>query len=281
MRLVLISLTALALTLGLAACDGDETVVDSIVRSDSTEALVMGTVILRPWTDFHLNLVKMHNEDLVIDSVRLSDSLCRLAYGAFRVWGDERSFGAYYYAPDEPARFGSGDTAHVDIFGERGAASVDVKLLDLSSDSVTLVASASDSEVPVGMEVDLVWNSVPNADWYGLTYGFWYDSGGHSYMVYDGSLATTDTTAQLPGGTRIGGYGANLEAFTGPIPGTGARNVDGNGFVGYIYSQSGSTYLNVDVVPTIIFPEGDQNRPTGYAAPEGSVLGNVLRDLGQ
>ena len=192
MRGLAILTAALLLTLGLAACDGDETVVDSVVRLDSTETLVTGTVILRPWTDFHLNMMKLHNEVIAIDSVTFADSLCRMGYGAFRVWGDDYYLGAYYYAPDEPVRFGSGDTASVTIFGDHGPTAFDVKLLALPDDSVTLVASASDSQVAVGEAVDLVWNRVPNADWYGITYALWFDSGGHSYVVYDGSLATTD-----------------------------------------------------------------------------------------
>jgi len=281
-RTCIISILTLILTLGLTACDGDETVLESVVKTDSTEILVTGTAILRPWTDFHLNMVKIHNEEIAVDSVKFADSLCRMGYGAFRVWGDDYYLGAYYYAPPPaPARFGSGDTARVEIYGARGTTTVDLKLLAIPEDSVVIVDGESDHSVAIGETVDLVWRSIPNADWYGISYGFWYDSAGHSYNLYNGSIATQDTTAQLPGGPRNGGYGMNINAFTGPVPGSGDYNVVGNGLVGYIYSPSGNTHFNVVVGQAAAPSGGASGEPPTYPAPEGSVLDYILQSMNE
>jgi hypothetical protein len=271
----LITLTML-LSACLVGCEGDESVVESIVRTDETETLVMGTAIARPWTDFHLNMTKLYNEEIDIDSVKFADSLCRIGYNTFRVWGDDRSLGAYYYAPREPARFESGDTATVEIFNDICIAVADIKLLSQPDDSVILVESESDDSVAVGEPVNLVWRSIPNADWYAVDYGFWYYEGGHSYPVYGGSIATQDTTAQLPGGTRDGGYGMNIGAFTGPVPGVDGYNVQGHGLVGYIYSPSGATYNQV-IVGAHESVAGQPDDDILFPAPEGSLLDNVLK----
>lgn len=270
---ILIIIGVLAVGLTLVSCDGETVILTSTVETDSTEVWVVGTVVMRPWIDFHLNMLKIHAQENQVDSVKFADSLCRIGAGSFHVWGDDYYYGAYYYNPDDGARFASGDSVQIELYSDLGTTTAKIKLLVAPGDSVMFVESASDTIADIGEVINITWDIIPNADWYGIDYGFWFDSSdGHSYPLCDSLVATTDTAIQLPGGPRIGGYGLNVFAYTGPVPGTGDYNVSGPGVVGTIYSSGRHAYWNVavghpDPGPASSRPGGDK-----YAAPDRDFI---------
>jgi hypothetical protein len=262
----------------LAVGCGNEDNTQGPADADEVTTLVIGNVILRPYVDFQMNMLQIYAQDHEIDSVLFGDSLCDMGQSVYYVWGNEYNYWAAYFNQADSLRFNSGDVVRVYLFNDDRVTSVDIKLLSNPEDSIRFTVPELDTVIDVGESFELVWRRIANADWYGMQIYYWYDSAGQM-ASRNGFVATTDTTYLFPGADHPsdGRYGLNMVAVSGPVPGTGDYNLQGQSIVGSLYSTSRHTYGRIVVGAGP--PPLSADKIDGDSITEGDVARKILRGV--
>ena len=239
---------AAALALLTAACEDDETIVNTIYDSDSTKVYALGEVILLPYVDFGINLLHVYAESDRVDSVKFADSLCDIEDAGYYADATQINYIAFYSNPADSLRLGSGDTATIEIFTDDSVTTVELPLLASPGDSVVFDLDAIDTVISLGESLPVTWESVAGADWYGLMIYNYYDSlGSLEYNAW--YVNTTEPSYTFPASNHLhdSDYFIRIVAVTGPVPESGAENVDGPGISGTICCSTRSTELSARV----------------------------------
>ena len=220
----------------LIGCSDDNNVVNTAVQN---KTLVYGYVHLYPSVDFYADISPVVNADPGIDSVIAGDSLCEYDSDYWDVIGDKNYYWAEYYNNDDINRFSSGDTMDIKFFVGSNMVTTSVKLLEYYVDTPIYVLPVVNDTVALNAPITVTWNSVANADWYGIRLEYSVDSSGtHRYKsTY---LATKDTAYTIAGSLNVynGYYYIYVTAVTGPFPNVDNSNLKGAGLIGEIYSYT-------------------------------------------
>ena len=134
-----------------------------------------------------------------------SDSYWRLSYGT------------------DPEGFESGDTVEVIVYTPRGNGTCRVELLHLRSDTVQIVSHSTTSPydtVDIDTDIEIVWNSVPGADWYSCELWLYFIDAGYVEFDWVSNRGTQDTTMVISAADNgiEGEWWIDVMAVTGPYP---------------------------------------------------------------
>ena len=176
-----------------------------------------------------------------MDSALLDGSVCEFITQSYFTYGDPYAYVRYSNIADS-LRYGSGDTVTIEFYAYGEVSTARVKLLDNVEDAVVMVDAVIPDTVDIDSSFTVVWNDVPNADWYGMQ--IQYRHGGTGEVVTHTSYEYTyDTTYTIPGAeTQYDGYvRIYVVASTGPVRDAAAGNIIGDAVAGTIYSYTQST----------------------------------------
>ena len=190
----------------------------------------------------------------VVDSIKIADGLCEL-----RTMYDAVSICAGRY--EGPAgTLSSGDNVTVTAYTPSGVGSATVALLDDDADTPIgfnhPVESPYDT-VAIGEAITVSWSPVANADWYGVYYGYSYDSSGVHDNWNEWSAQTT-TSISIPVSQVLynGYFRFNITPMTGPRPDQ-TGNVSGGTMRGTVNSSS-YEYLRIYVGTGDAYPSSPE-----------------------
>lgn len=255
-KLIPLLLVALPLMLIVAiGCGDDETTTitqyDTVTVTDTliepVPILANGYALLvatEPSEEVHpvflVNLYGTEPIQPIVDSVIVADSACEVNITAYGTYGDPYALASYRNIGDT-LRFVSGDTIDFSFYAYDMVSTGQVTLLDNVADTAVLVDAVIPDTVDIDSSFTVVWNDVPNADWYGMQ--IQYRHGGTGEVVTHTSYEYTyDTTYTIPGAeTQYDGYvRIYVVASTGPVHDAAAGNIIGDAVAGTIYSYTKS-----------------------------------------
>ncbi|KAA3633644.1 MAG: hypothetical protein DWP97_08595, partial [Calditrichaeota bacterium] len=163
------------------------------------------------------------------------------------------------------------------FYFSNGISTGSVRLLDQDDDEPSFILPIDDDTLSLGTAINVLWNSIPNADWYGLYVRYYKDSAG-TYINNDREyFASTDTTFTIPAASNIynGYYRLYIQSATGPRP-TDPPNITGSGWTGDLHSESGTFNIQVFLGTGDPTPVGNQDE-TDYEDPESvEILRNII-----
>ena len=176
-----------------------------------------------------------------ISSVIIADSVCVVELCPNALWSTPYSYADYSNLGDT-MRFTSGDTIDFVINSYYTVSTGQVTLLDYVDDRVDMVDAVTPDTVWIDSSLTVLWNIVPNAEWYGVAVQYTHGASGvvSTYTEYDYTMGTTYT---IPGSEIL--YDGHIHIYvvptTGPVPHATAGNITGGAVVGTIYSYALST----------------------------------------
>ncbi len=260
--IILLLLVAIS-ALFIVGCSDD----DKITAAATAQGWIIGQAYTNPEIRFSADIFPMTNSTFTIDSIIAGDSLCiNEDYDYWYIYGDGNYDYAYYRNSADSLRFSSGDMYDITFYRNNSSVSVSMKLLNRQDDKPNYILPIADDTIGLGDPLDIIWNSVPNADWYGLYIRYYKDSAG-TYVSNHEYLSVTDTIYNIPTYTNIydGYYRIYIVAVTGPGDGD-APNLDGNGLLGEFHSKTSSNFRRVYV-------------GTGDPTPVGGIIEDENIDL--
>lgn len=257
-KLSILLFLLLACTFIVTGCSDDDDDNPASAGS-STTAVVYGRANLYPTVDFSVDFMFTTNPHIFCDSAIAFDSLCWMSDEYYwYVYGDN-NYGYVEYDPSvDTGRYHSGDTMTATFYYNGAVVTTDIKLLSYYDDIPQSILPVSGDTVSLGSAINLIWNSVENADWYGMYTRYRKDSAGTQVYTYK-YHSTTDTTLSIPGATNIynGYYDIYLIAVSGPGPNE-PLNLEGGGMRGEIHS-----YTTYDSNIRVYFGTGDPTPVSG------------------
>jgi len=233
--LILALLLLLMLSL-LIGCSDDD---DPIAVADTT--YIIGQAYLNPDPYFYADFIRGSENETKIDSVLIGDISVPVYDSYWYVYADNNYYYTHYDAEDNSLGWSSGDTIDIHFYKGADVAHCYVKILE-NSDYPQYITPATNDTIALGDPLELIWNNVENAEWYGIGIYYYQDSAGTeiSKRIYG---YTTDTAYTLPGTsiTENGYFNIYVESVTGPLP--SARNIMTNTMTGVMHSSSSSQYM--------------------------------------
>jgi hypothetical protein len=173
-----------------------------------------------------------------MDSAFLDGSACDLITQSYWTYGDPWAQVRYSNRSDS-LRYGSGDTVIIEFYAYGQVSTARVKVLDDVEDAVVMVEAVIPDTVAIDAGFTVVWNDVPNADWYGIQIE--YRHGGTGQILYHYTYAYTyDTTYTIAGAeTQYDGFlKVRVVSSTGPVRDAATGNITGGALTGTIYSYT-------------------------------------------
>jgi len=226
---------------------------DDVVAPEESPILVIGDVFLRPYLDFSCSFHTVDGNAPDVNHVIFADSLCEIIKAYYFVYGNNYSYHAVYFNTADSNRYISGDTALVTFYegpvDDMTITNVAVKLLDIDNDKPVFLIPEGDTTIDRGDSLNIVWQKVENADWYGVSIYYSWDSLMYhlSYVNFD---ATADTFYTINTDTLANDISINFHimAVTGPLPGSNTVNVNGKRLYGSLYSSTNTDdYIRITV----------------------------------
>ena len=223
-------------------CSDDET--SSVIAAATAQGWIYAYANLYPYVYYGSDNFYI-SKTAKIDSVKAGDSLCYYGSSYWYVYGDNVYDYFNYSNNADTNRFVSGDTFDVTYYTSNGIATGSVVLLHTEDDRPVYISPVSEDTLSLGTALEVVWNDIPNAEWYGIYYRYYKDSAG-TYINNREYAAVTDTTFTIPGVTNIynGYYWIYVAAATGPMPGD-APNISGANWSGELNGESYSQSIRV------------------------------------
>ena len=234
----------------IAGCDDDN---DNGITTEEEPILAIGSVFLRPYLDFACSFQSIDGEPLPVERIIFADSICEIGKAYYYVYGNNYSYHGTYFNTADSNRFRSGDTAIVTFYespvDHMTITSVPVKLLEVEADKPVFTIPVDDTTINRGDSLTIRWNKVDNADWYGVSIHYWWDSLLY-HLSYDNYDASTDTFFTI--NTDTLGHDVSITfhvmAVTGSFPGSGEVNINGKRLYGPLYSCSdANNYIRITV----------------------------------
>lgn len=255
--IILLLLVAIS-TLFIVGCSDDDE--KTIVAAVTAQGWIIGQASVSPEIDFNASIFPITNNTFVIDSVIAGDSLCRNDNGDYwYIYGDGNYGYIEYENEADSQRYSSGDMYDITFYKDNSSTTTSMKLLNRQDDEPNFILPVDDDSISLGESLNIIWHTVPNADWYGMRIQYWKDSAG-TYLFRRKYLSFTDTSYVIPASTNIynGYYRIYIVAATGP--GSGEEpNINGLGLMGEIHSESYSNQIRIYVGNGIANPVGDFN----------------------
>ena len=245
--LILIALVSAVVFLG--GCGDDKTITNTVYVTDTltvTDTLmgpqlphITGYVFVDPDLYMYADIYSAGPLEPTIDSVIVADS--QAIVGLWTSISVIEPVGYAVYDNDSDTRLVAGDTAAISVYSGTTQSSVSVKLLNFTEDSTVIIAPADGDSSNAGAAITIIWESVPNADWYGLSLQYIWDIDTQRFtQMLIGS--TVDTQFVLDGSLTLynGSYDIAVVPVSGPDPESTQGNMTGDAVVGTIYSLAGA-----------------------------------------
>ncbi len=274
-----------ALVIGLGCGDDEtttitqyDTLIQTITITDSfTDTVSSPLVVTRALAsigetfEMTASVYQTTQRVVVLDSVFAADSVCRIEplYDMIPRWA--RAYFLHYY--DTGPRFNPGDTAEIRFYAEGTLSTAHVTLLSLFN-PVTVIDLATPDSVGIDDPIEMHWNPMEHADWYGVVVTRYLASDMFDFWDYF-NYFSYDTTITIPADLidENGRLNFWLFAVTGPSPSDQEENVTGGLVGGSIFSQSGIGGFEVKIGAGMPARAG---KPVATPQPEPTELLNRL-----
>lgn len=232
-KMAILMLLLLTSSFFMIGCDDDD---DDVIAAASIQGYILGRANLYN-SSYSLSLDIMPVGTIELDSVNAFDTTAKVEVDYWYVYGDNNYWYAYTNQYDT-SLYHSGDTVSIAFYEGTDVTSTVLTLLNYYNDDPQTILPVDNDSLSLGSAVSCVWNSVENADWYGIRTRYQKDSAGTQVYTYK-YYSTTDTTLTIPGAQNIynGYYDIYIIAASGPLPKT-SFNIDGLGYKGEIYSYT-------------------------------------------
>ena len=252
--LMLVAISAMV----FVGCSDDEAT--TVAAAATAQGWIIGGANVEPDLSFYADVFPITNNTFNIDSVVVGDSLAQNDDDNYwYVYGDGNYDYVWYNNNADSTRYYSGDTCDITFYKNGTSTTCSVKLLDEDDDEIAYILPIHNDTISLGTSLSILWNSVPNADWYGVRIQYYKDSAG-TYSSSDRRYySQTDTTISIPASTNIynGYYNIYVVSVTGPGEGD-PPNINGAGLKGEIHSETDSQYRRVYVGTGDPTPVGGQ-----------------------
>lgn len=284
MKKLIVTALLLLLTgsLFLTGCSDDD---DDVVAGTAAQATILGYANLYPYAYFYIDVMPLTNGDFMIDSAFAFDSTCLVRNDSYwYVYGDDNYQWVEYYNSDDTSRYHSGDDVTIDIYNNGNLATTQITLLDYYDDFPPHILPATGDTINLNSSINCIWNSVTNADWYGIRMRYRKDSSGTQVYTYT-YAGVTDTSYTIPGSLNgyNGYYDIYIIAVSGPVP-DGPANMNSAGIIGDIVSYTTyQTNLRIYVGTGDPTPVGGMDFEPETETPEvvaKELMDNILKKEG-
>ncbi len=245
--LIFVGLLGTAVLFG--GCGDDETITNTVYVTDTltiTDTLlgtqlphISGYVFVDPFLYMYADIYSSGPLEPTIDSVIVADSQAIVGLWTSISVIEPAGFAVYDNVDD--TRLVAGDTAEMRIYSGTSQSSASVKLLNFTEDSTVIIAPADGDSSNAGAAFTIIWESVPHADWYGLSLQYVWDIDLLRYtQMFIGS--TPDTQFVIDGSMTLynGSYDISVVPVSGPDPESTEGNMTGNAVIGTVYSLAGA-----------------------------------------
>lgn len=271
--LVMICCGLLAMMLVVGCSDDDECT--TCPEVSTPKGYVYGTLVLDP--EAYLDDMQIHGYGAIppnIDSVMVGDSLVDpddWDYDYY--WKYEDNYWEIYFDEDGDAdsyMWENGDIATVKVWGEGGASTCMLKLLDDDTSWTEVVEPAYDDTIDIDEDFTVHWTPAKDADYYSVWLEFRTSYNGNSvwYYRYSYSLDTTFSVDASNFPDSLLYMYVDVTPFNGPDPRTGKTNWTGGFLSGRLYSYGQEDYVRIQIRQPIAVGKvdpglaaGEENRP--------------------